>query len=112
MPLVYHFASVFQFAIFKNGGPGFMAEMKAKQETYRASKQARIILGKNFISKNASTYTFGKTAALYGDICPKAIISIPFWRWIRTRASTCPVSPSTCDAAWLPCRPLAPTAIN
>ena len=102
MPLVYHFASVFQFAIFKNGGPGFMAEMKAKQETYRASKQARIILGKNFISKNASTYTFGKTAALYGDICPKAIISIPFWRWIRACASTCPLSSSTRHTAWSP----------
>ena len=54
---------------------------------------------KESISKKASTFTFGQIAVLYGDICPRAILSVPFWRWIRTRASASPVSPSTRHAA-------------
>jgi len=59
-----------------------------------------------------STFTFVKIASLCGDICPWAILSVPFWHWIRACVSTCPVSPSTRYAAWFPWRPLAPTAVH
>ena len=58
-----------------------------------------------------STFTFAEIAALCGDICPRAIHSFPLWSWIRARASTCSVSPSTRHATWLPWRPLTPTTI-
>jgi len=54
------------------------------------------------LSKEASTFTFAQTAVLCGDICPGAIISVPFWRWIRACASACPLSSSTRHAAWSP----------
>ena len=106
---LYHFC--ISFCRLQEWAQGSWPNRKTKQETYRASKQARIILGK-FFPKNASTYTFEQTAALCGDICPRAIISIPLWRWIRACARTSPVSPSTSHAAWLPWRPLAPTTIH
>ena len=60
----------------------------------------------------SSTFTFIQIATLCGGTFPRAILSVPFWRWIRTCASTCPVSPSTRHAAWLPWRPLTPAAIH
>ena len=70
--------------------------MKNKEHTKLEKKKKRK-------RKEASTFfTFGQIAALYGDICPRAIHSVPFWRWIRACAHTCPVTLSTCHAAWLP----------
>ena len=67
---------------------------------------------KESISKKASTLTFGQIAVIYGDICPRAILSVPFWRWIGACASTSFVSPSTRHTAWLPWRPVAPAVIH
>ena len=82
--------------------------MRSKEDT-RASISAGIILGKK---KQACTFTLGQVAALGVDICPRAIHSIPFWRWIRACASTYPVSCSTRNTARLPWRPLTPATIH
>ena len=120
MSLVYPLAAVFRFAILQEGAPkkicyhGFIGTIikYLRNQKLTQGRQWSIKISRNLSRKKAPTFTRLQTAVLYLDTCTKAITTVVFWRWISACASACPASHFTSRTAWVPWRPLTPTAIH